>query len=427
MVVHYQIHDKENNMSRPLKRGFNTRLSHAELPYLMPHSHVMPLYNTSAYAVESLDPSDEDKFPFKYARIAHPNGIELECTLASLEEGEAAVVMADGMRAISVTCTSLLSQQKMGTIISTQPLYSDTYSFFKQDMPAFGRECFFLDAAQSPEDQLRVYIDQTRPHVSRYQLPPIDFIFIETPANPTLAMFDIQKLSAIAHEHNIPVVVDSTFATPYNQRPLSLGADIVIHSLTKYCCGHGDALGGAIIGPKKFIKHMRNRMRREGGHMNPDAASRIQRGLRTLGLRMVAHNHNALLLARFLASEKNKISTVHYPGLLTHPQHAIAKAQMRTPSDKPGFGGMVSFELIRPEWIKPFYKYLGQKTFMTLAVSLGSTDSTFSVPALQIHGGLSSQERKTLGISDTLIRFSVGIEEFSDIKHAMASALKQLS
>lgn len=260
-------------------------------------------------------------------------------------------------------------------------------------------------------------------------LPRVEMLYIESPANPTLACYDIAKLSAMAHEYQIPVVVDNTFATPYNQRPLVLGADLVIQSLTKYCSGNGTTLGGAVIGSQERIAAIQQRSQREGGHLSPFSAWLIQQGLQTFKIRMEAHNHNAMMLATFLHHKKNeeKIAVVHYPGLSSHPQHHIARAQMKTPYGKPGFGGMVSFELRKPEWVEPFAEHLAKKSFIELAVSLGSTSSTFSIPARQIHASLPAHAREALGIRDTLVRFSVGIEDFSDIKQAFTFALRSLA
>lgn len=255
---------------------------------------------------------------------------------------------------------------------------------------------------------------------------PVEILFIETPANPTLTIWDIKTLAEIAHHNNILVIVDSTFATPYNQRPLELGADLVIHSLTKYICGNGTTLGGAVIGSHEHIKTIKQRLQIEGGHLSPNSAWLIQIGLQTFGARMQEHNKNGMAIARFLTRKeyRDKIAHVYYPGLASNAGHAIAKEQMRTEIGKPGFGGMVSFELVRPGWIKPFAKALAE-SFIALAVSLGCTSSLFSVPALQIHGALSPEERKNLGISDTLIRFSVGIENIEDIMYALAETLSR--
>lgn len=408
-------------MVNKLSRGFSTRALDTEIPWMLPHTHTMPLFLTSTYTVDSLEPPTDQKFIFKYPRIAHPNGELLEHTIASLEGAEAAASTADGMRAISLTFASILHPKHEGIIISTSPLYSDTYQFFMLDLVPRGKQYILLASPCSGASELRKIIAtaQTRG-------VPVEALFIESPSNPTLAIWDIKALSGIAHEHNIPVIVDSTFATPYNCRPLELGADVVIQSLTKYYCGNGTTLGGAAIGSMERIKDIKERRKREGGHIHPMAAWLIQAGLQTFGMRMERHNKNASLLARFLTSPKycDLIANVYYPGLSSHPGHTTARNQMRTPGGKPGFGGMVSFELARPEWMKPFANALAKN--IELAVSLGSTKSIFSVPALQIHSSLPSKERKAMGISDTLIRFSVGVENFKDIKAAFQNALKTL-
>ena len=406
-------------MPKQSQRGINTRSVHTEVPYYHPNSHVMPPYRTSTYAMASLDAIPE----FKYPRIDTPNGIVLAEAVVSLEEGgEAGAVMADGMRAISVTLMEMLSwgENRRGTIVSTTPLYSDTYRYFTHYLAMLGKQCAFLYSPIFFADDFRKCISEALARQS-----PVEILFIETPANPTLTVWDIKELSAIAHAHDILVIVDSTFGTPYNQSPLKLGADLVIHSLTKYISGNGTTLGGVVIGSSKRIAKIKERGRTEGGHLDPDAATHIQVGLQTFGQRIPQQNENAMRVAQFLNSEENrkKISKVYYPGLPSHESHEIAKAQMQTSKGCPGFGGMVSFELARAEWINPFGDYLIQETFIECAVSLGSTGSIFSVPALHIHAGLSAQERHVLGISDTLIRFSVGIEESENIIGALADAL----
>ncbi|MDP3770052.1 MAG: aminotransferase class I/II-fold pyridoxal phosphate-dependent enzyme [bacterium] len=408
-------------MPRQKKRGFSTRSLHTPtIPYLHPMTHTMPPYLTSTYAMESLQPPENPEFSFKYPRIATPNGVLLEHTLASLEEGEAAVVTTDGMRAISLTLASVLKLCSEGLIVCTTPLYSDTYNHLTKDVANCGKKIYFLQANELP---INTFLNLLR------AAPLPEILYIESPANPTLSCYDIEILAHIAHRKNIPVIVDNTFASPYNQRPLTLGADLVIQSLTKYCSGNGTTLGGAVIGSRKLIAPIRQRGQREGGHLSPFSAWLIQQGLQTFKIRMETHNKNAMMLAKFLQHKRNeeKIEAVHYPGLPSHPQHHIARAQMKTPYGKSGFGGMVSFELRKPEWVDPFAEHLAKKSFIELAVSLGSTSSTFSIPTRQIHASLPPNEREALGIRDTLVRFSVGIEDFADIKQAFIAAFRSLT
>ena len=443
------------------ERGFSTRALDPKIPWLLPHTHIMPIFLTSTYTMDSLDsPADQamnleglllliiasspiigrrldnedflqlqaevsrftdQKFTFKYPRIAHPNGESLEHTIASLEGGEAAACAADGMRTISLAMASILHPQRSGTIVSTSPLYSDTYRFFMIDLVPRGKQYTLLNSPEFCADEFKNIVMHAPPEA------PVEVLFIETPANPTLTIWDIKALCNTAHEYDIPVIVDSTFATPYNCRPLKLGADLVIQSLTKYYCGNGTTLGGAVIGSHDRIKEIKERRQREGGHLHPMAAWLIQVGLQTFEMRMERHNKNAALLARFLNIKKNRryIAKIYYPGFSAHAGHAAAREQMRMPNGKPGFGGMVSFELARKELVKPFVETLAQH--LELAVSLGSTKSMFSVPALQIHSSLPPEERTALGISDTLIRFSVGVEDFKDIRYAFEEAFKSVS
>lgn len=403
------------------KRGFSTRALDPQIPWLLPRTYTMPIFRTSTYIMDSLEPLIYPAIAFKYPRIAHPNGEQLECTIASLEGGEAAACAADGMRAINLTMDSILHPQRPGTIVSTSPLYSDTYRFFTIDLVPRGKEYILLSSPESCADEFKHIIIRATPQTR------VEALFIESPANPTLTVWDIKGLSRVAHEYNIPVIVDSTFATPYNCRPLELGADLVIQSLTKYYCGNGTALGGAVVGSRDRIKQIKERRQRGGGNIDPEAAWLIQKGLETFDRRMERHNKNAALLVRFLHSSvcRSHIAKVYYPGLSTHPGHEAACEQMRTPNGKQGFSGMVSFELARKESVKPFVEILAKH--VALAVSLGSTKSMFSVPALQIHSSLPIEERNALGISDTLIRFSVGTEDFKDIKTAFQKAFKSLA
>lgn len=407
-------------MSTKDTRGFNTRALDTQIPWLLPHTHTMPVFLTSTYTFDSLEPSTCPETTFKYPRIAHPNGELLEHTIASLESGEEAAGAADGMRAISLSMASILHPSRQGTIVSTSPLYSDTYRFFMMDIVPRGKRYILLNSPEACMDDFKSIILYAPPEA------PVEALFIESPANPTLTVWNIKDLCGVAHEYNIPVIVDSTFATPYNCRPLELGADLVIQSLTKYYCGHGTTLGGAVIGSHERIKQIKERRQREGGHLHPMAAWLIQEGLQTFGIRMERHNKNAAFLARFLNTKKRRhyIARVYYPGLPGHPGHAAAREQMRTPYGKPGFGGIVSFELVRKEFVKPFAETLARH--LELAVSLGSAKSMFSVPTLQIHSSLPPAERIALGISDTLIRFSVGTEDFKDIKCAFEEAFKSL-
>lgn len=401
------------------QRGFGTRTLHTEYPYMFPLAHFMPVYLTSSYLTESLE-NDPDVDSFFYTRKDSPNARILAHMLASLEGGEAATVMADGMRAISATFAELLKKKSPGSIVASRTLYSDTFMHLKED---YGHKMFLpLDPADSAAEQLDSYIKNQGTSV-----PPIEMVFLETPTNPTLDIYDISYIAHRIHQtSDIPVVVDNTFASPYNQRPLELGADLVIQSLTKYCCGNGTTLGGAVIGRKDLVAKIQNHVKRAGGHLHPFAILLIEIGLQTLSRRMISHNKNGMRLARYLSAHK-KIARVYYPGLPSHNGHDIALKQMRTPHGRPGFSGMVSFELSRPEWVKPFADYLAAHSFIGLGVSLGCADSLFCVPARQTHRGLTPEDRALSGITDTLIRMSVGIEDWGNIKSAISRALNQLS
>jgi len=365
-----------------------------------------PIYQTSTFsfkkAKDLADAFEGKKEAYIYTRLGNPTISVLEEKMACLEGGEAALVTASGMSAISTLVFTLVKSGE--NLICQDTIYGGTYALFKNLMPRLGIETRFVKATNL--DFLKKAIDNKT-----------KLIFIETPANPTLEVIDIKEIAKIARKNNIHLCVDNTFATPYLQRPLELGAHSVVHSATKYISGHGDAIGGILIGSKEFIKEAKNVLKDIGATISPFVAWLLIRGLKTLAVRMERHCFNALKVARFLENHP-KVSKVYYPGLPSHPQYDLARKQMRN------FGGMVSFELKGGKEAGEILQ--NSVKLLTLAVSLGDVDSLIEHPASTTHHSYSPEELKKFGIPEGLVRISVGIENFEDIIDDLAQALEKV-
>ena len=366
-----------------------------------------PIYQSSTFAFKSaqhgaaLFAGEEEGYV--YTRLGNPTQAALEREVAFLEGGEAALAFASGMAAISGVILYLC--RNGDNLVSSDTVYGGTHNLYKETLPLWDIEAREVDATNLVNVEAAID-ERTR------------LIFIETPANPTLSIVDIQGCAEIAHRHNIPLVVDNTFATPYLQRPLELGADVVIHSATKYIGGHGDTVAGLVIGKKEFIDQLRAQIIRDiGGIISPLNAWLLLRGLKTLPVRMDRHCANALEVAKFLSLHP-KVNWVRYPGLLTHPQHELAKKQMRN------FGGMVTFEVKGGR--KAGEKLMNNVGLITLAVSLGDCDSLIEHPASMTHSTYSPEELQEVGITEGLIRLSVGLEDPTDIITDLKLALKKI-
>ncbi len=355
-----------------------------------------PIYQATTFAFRNAEEGaaifSEEMEGYVYTRWGNPTLTSLERKLAALEGGEDALVTASGMAAVT---TALLTMLDSGDhVLCSKGVYTGTYKFLSYSLRRFDVEVDFVDGTNP-----MLFEKAIRPNTK--------LIYIETPANPTLDVIDIAAISDIARRHGLSLFIDNTFATPCGQKPLELGADVVIHSMTKYLCGHGDTLGGAIIGRKEFIESARKvTLRIYGGVLSPFNAWLIMRGIHTLPLRMKAHSQNALEIARFL--EKHPaIKMVRYPGLPSHPQHEVALKQMKL------FGGMISFELKGGE--EAGRKLMNSLKLCTLAVSLGDTRTLISHPASMTHAAVPREERLRFGITDGLVRLSVGLEDVGDI------------
>jgi methionine-gamma-lyase len=366
-----------------------------------------PIYQSSTFAFhnaqEGADIFAGKKEGYFYTRLGNPTFSALEKEIAFLEKGEAALACASGMAAISSVILTLLGSGD--NLVSGDTLYGGSHNLFKETLPKFQMEVREVDTTELKKVEKAVD-KKTR------------LIYIETPANPTLKITDIAACAEIARKYGIPLCVDNTFSTPYYQRPLELGAKIVVHSATKYIGGHGDTVAGLAVGDKDFIHKMRMETIRDlGGIISPLNAWLLLRGLKTLPVRMDRHSENALRMAQFLQFHP-KVKSVWYPGLTTHPQHELAKKQMS------GFGGMIAFEL---KGGKPAGEILMNSVrLMTLAVSLGDCDTLIEHPATMTHSTYNEEELAKVGITPGLVRLSVGLEGIDDLIADITQALKKV-
>ena len=367
----------------------------------------VPIYQSSTFAFRSarhgaaLFAGEEEGY--FYTRLGNPTQAALESEMAFLEGGEAALCFASGMATISGIILALCRNGE--NLISSDTVYGGTHNLYKESLPLWDIAVKEVDAVD-PKNIENAIDEKTR------------LIFIETPANPTLSLIDIVECAKIAKKNHIPLVVDNTFATPYLQRPIELGADIIVHSATKYIGGHGDTIAGIAVGKKDFIDDLRAKILRDlGAIISPLNAWLLLRGLKTLPVRMDRHCANALEIAKFLSLHP-KINWVRHPGLSTHPQHELAARQMKK------FGGMVTFEVKGGR--SAGEKLMNSVGLITLAVSLGDCDSLIEHPASMTHSTYSPEELEEVGISEGLIRLSVGLEDSSDIITDLKLALKKI-
>lgn len=364
-----------------------------------------PIYQSTTFVSADADEMaavyGEQKPGYMYTRYGNPTIHALESKLAALEGGEAALATASGMAAVS---TAILGYVKAGDhVVAARSLYGAAYNFLNRKLPRMGASATFVDSARV-EDFEQALQPNTR------------LIYFETPSNPVLEVVDIAAIAALGRARGIPTMLDNTFASPALQQPLRLGVTVSVHSATKYLCGHGDAMGGAIIGPRDYISLLVHEVIRDyGGVISPFNAWLILRGIRTLHLRMPAHCSNARQIAGFLAAHPN-VERVYYPGLPHHRGHEVAKKQM---SD---FGAMMSFEAKGG--------YQGGKQVMdrvklfARAASLGDTRSLIVHPASTSHRAVPPEDRRAIGITDGLVRLSVGIEAAADLIADLEQALQ---
>jgi cystathionine beta-lyase/cystathionine gamma-synthase len=378
--------------------GFSTDAIHVgQEPDALTGSVVLPIYQTSTYVLEEMGKSKG----YDYARTAHPNRKALERTLAKLEGGIDAYVFTSGMAAIDSVFRLLRPGDH--TILS-QSVYGGVFRLTTKLLVDFGLEFSYVDTSS---------LDKVKAAIK----PSTKMIYVETPTNPTMIVTDLAAISRLAHERNITLVVDNTFLSPYLQQPIALGADIIVHSMTKYLNGHSDCTAGVVVLTRKedaekiyFIQ------RSAGAGLAPMDCFLVSRGLKTLAVRMERHNSNGMEVAKYLASHR-KVKHVIYPGLTTHPQHELALRQQR------GFGAMISFDMGSLDAAK---KLLNHVRLCSLAESLGGVETLISLPALMTHASIPPDRRLEIGITDGLIRISVGIEDVEDLIADLEQALAQV-
>ena len=338
--------------------------------------------------------------PMLYGRLATPNTKQVEAMLADLEGAEAALAVGSGMAAVTI---ALMANLRAGDhVVAQHTHYTATLSQMTTTLPRYGIEV--------------TQVDQTDTEAfARAIRPTTRVVYTESPTNPTMDLTDLRATAEIAHEAGALAITDNTFASTYNQRPLDLGYDIVIHSATKYLNGHSDVTAGAILSTRERVDAMWDYLRQYGPVLHPFDAWLLQRGLRTYTLRMERHNQNAMQVARFL-EEHPAVECVYYPGLPSHPQHELALQQMTG-----GFGGMLAFEL--KGGFEAAYRLVRRTELCVLAVSLGAVETLITHPASMVHSFQSAEEKDRAGIAPGLIRLSVGLERADDIADDLDRAL----
>jgi cystathionine beta-lyase/cystathionine gamma-synthase len=375
--------------------GFATDAIHVgQEPDPATGSIVAPIYQTSTYVNEELGKNKG----YDYARTNHPNRKALERTVAKLEQGHSAYVFSSGMAGIDAVFRLLRPGDH---VVLSEAVYGGVFRLSTQLLVHFGLEFSFVDTSSSD-----AVLSAFRPNTK--------MLYIETPTNPTLRVADIAALSKLASQRNITVVVDNTFLTPYLQRPIELGAHIVVHSMTKYLNGHSDCTGGAVILTRsEDAEKIYFVQRSAGAGLSPMDCFLVSRGIKTLAVRMLQHNTNGLIVARHLDAHP-KVRKVFYPGLPNHPQHEIARRQQKGP------GGMLSFDLGSLEMAR---RFLNGVKLCALAESLGGVETLISLPALMTHASMPQEVRERVGITEGLVRLSVGIEDVDDIIQDLDQAL----
>ncbi len=377
------------------------RVGHRRTPE---HEHSEPIFATSSFVFESAAEAAAvfagDRPGNIYGRFTNPTVRAFEERLAAMEGGECCVATASGMSAILATCMGLLQQGDH--LLSSRSIFGSTTVLFDKYLSRFGIETSYVELAD-----LAAWEAAIRPQTK--------LLFVETPSNPLTALGDIRALADLAHAHDCLLVVDNCFCTPALQRPLALGADIVVHSATKYIDGQGRALGGAVVGDAQRVgEEVFGVLRTAGPSMSPFNAWIFLKGLETLELRMQAHSAAAQQLAEWLESNP-AVERVHYPGLPSHPQHELARRQQKAP------GGIVSFEVKGGR--EAAWRVIDSTRMLSITANLGDTKTTITHPASTTHGRLSEEQRQAAGISQGLVRIAVGLEAQDDIRKDLARGL----
>jgi cystathionine beta-lyase/cystathionine gamma-synthase len=355
---------------------------------------ITPIYQTSTYVQDELGRHKG----FEYARTQNPTRLALEQNVAAIERGKAAFAFASGMAAIGAIATMLRSGDH---VIVTDNTYGGTFRLFDKVLTRYQLEFSYVDTSR-------------RDLVEQAITPRTKMLFVETPTNPVLRLTDLAETAALAHANDLRLVVDNTFASPYVQRPIEFGADLVVHSTTKYLNGHSDSVGGIVIATRDDdIEWLRFIQNAEGAILGPMDAWLVLRGTKTLAVRMAQHNINGQALADYLSTHP-KVATVIYPGLPSHPQHELATRQMN------GFGGMLSFDVGTFEGARDV---LNRVRLMALAESLGGVETLISHPASMTHASVPPERRAAIGLTESMVRISAGIEDPADLIADLEQAL----
>ena len=387
--------------------GFNTKLVHAGIAEDPLGSVTTPIYQTSTFAFRNAK-QGADRFAgaadgYIYTRIGNPTTVALEQNVAQLENGFGATATASGMGAVSTAYMALLNQGDH--VVSTASVYGPSRVLMEKHMSRFGVASTFVDT--SDLDNLR-----------RAIRPETKLVYVESPSNPSMLVTDLRAAAEIAHERGAVLVVDNTFASPYLQRPLDLGADVAFHSVTKFINGHADVVGGIIVARDEAVyKKLRPMMINLGCNMDPHQAFLVIRGLKTLSLRMERAQANAMAIAQWLEAHP-KVAEIRYIGLPSHPQHELAKRQMSGP------GAMISFEL--NGGLEAGRRLMDNVRVSTLAVSLGGVETLIQHPASMTHAGVPRDQRLAAGITDGLVRYSIGIEDVEDLLTDLSQAMDKV-
>jgi cystathionine beta-lyase/cystathionine gamma-synthase len=387
--------DKVKDVKLPDSARFSTICIHAgQEPDPSTGAIITPIYQTSTYVQEEVGRHKG----FEYARTQNPTRLALEKNLAAIEGGKAAYAFASGMAAIDAITTMLEAGDH---VVVTDNTYGGTYRLFERVLRRYQLAFTYVDTSR---------LDL----VEQAFRPETKMLFIETPTNPVMRLTDLAAASALAHGRNIKVVVDNTFASPCLQRPIEFGADLVVHSTTKYLNGHSDSIGGVVVAVAdediEWLKFIQNAA---GAILSPFDSWLILRGTKTLELRMARHNSNGQALAEFLVTHP-KVTQVLYPGLPSHPQHELAKRQMR------GFGGMLTFDV---GTVAAAYDVCKRVRLMALAESLGGVETLISHPASMTHASVPPDQRARIGLTDSLVRISAGVEDPADLIEDISQAL----
>jgi cystathionine beta-lyase/cystathionine gamma-synthase len=382
-------------MKLPSGARFSTICIHAgQTPDPTTGAIITPIYQTSTYVQDELGKHKG----YEYARTQNPTRAALEANIAAIEGGTAGFAFASGMAAIDAITTLLDAGDH---VVVTDNTYGGTFRLFDKVLTRYKLEFSYVDTSQ-PDT------------VAAAIRPNTKMLFVETPTNPVLRLTDIAKTAEIARSRNVRLVVDNTFASPVVQRPLTLGADMVTHSTTKYLNGHSDSIGGIVVATRADdIERLRFIQNAAGAILSPFDSFLVLRGTKTLNVRMAQHNANGMALAEFLSTHP-RVASVIYPGLPSHPQHDLAKRQMH------GFGGMVSFDVGTFEAAR---RVCNRVQLMSLAESLGGVETLISHPATMTHASVPAERRQEIGLTDSLVRISAGIEDPQDLIDDLTQAL----